>query len=144
MYQTNISDPVDMIGNDLTIQAFLSHYSDGTDYYQVEGHIDPAATLRFGGDPNQRHFEFKNDNTRNDVELYLPGNILQCNIHHRLLSANVDLISIEDGMIEGIFNGEIYRDYYIEDQEKIELNDTVRISNGYFKVTLIENTSIQN
>ena len=131
-YDRSDGKSVEVFGVD-DVQAFVGiRTGDDTKFfYQVEGHHHNAATLRFIG-LDDTQMEFGNA----EIEVF---KIPNCNDESILefISGHIRLSSRKD-VLEGTFSGKVLRRWVLVDGEKRFANDTLNVSNGYFKVSVSE------
>ena len=115
------------------VQAFVGiRTGDDTKFfYQVEGHHHNAATLRFIG-LDEAQMEFWDT----EIEAFKIPNWSDESILE-FISGYIRLSSRKD-VLEGTFSGKVLRKWVLVDGEKRFTNDTLNVSNGYFKVSVSE------
>lgn len=111
------------------ILAFKGVRDDSLYFYQIEGHHNHSASLRFvGKDSNQCNFD------SSEIELFfIPNYNFESEL--KFLSGSVELVH-KDAWLEGTFCGKVSRRWVYEDGTRIYTNDTLEITEGYFKVSL--------
>ena len=135
--------------NDNAAQAFKEIHTTKDDQqyytYRIQGHLDNTPIIEVKSiNPYQTHFEYRDNGSKEIIQLYIPESITQCDAP-RLISATVDFEPNDENALKGTFEGKLYREYKTIDNKQYEAHDTIIIKNGTFNVgPIFESTVTEN